>query len=213
MVSQDARSGLYDLGVTAVHLGMAAMRRLDVMALARPAMDTLCEQLREPVSLTIWGEGAPVIVHNVARHNSFPYELKLGSSAYATTTAAGRCFLAYMDANARNEVIARESRHLGPQAVPQKALAASLKLIREIGIAERHVVLAVREDIPPRHINIIAAPVFGSNNDVKAAITVLSQNASFDPSPHARPAQALLACARQLSAQLGHILTPLKEVR
>jgi DNA-binding IclR family transcriptional regulator len=212
-VNQHADTGQYDLGITTLHLGMAALRKIDVTALARPAMDTLCEQLHEPVSLTVWGDGAPLIVHNVAHPHSFPYELKLGSKAYATTTAAGRCFLAHMDAPARDSVIEREQAELGNEAVPRKRLLAHLARVREVGIAERQLVLAVREDVPPRQISIIAAPVLGSSGDVKAAITVLSQSRSFDPSPGAAAARALLACARHLSAQLGYVPPPHEEPR
>ena len=210
-VNQDPDTGHYSLGITTLHLGMAALRLVDVTAIARPAMDILCEQLREPVSLTVWGDGAPVVVHNVAHHNSFPYELKLGSTAYATTTAAGRCFLAYMNSAARDDVIEREERALGDLAMDRSALLSSLERLHDVGLAERRLVLALREDIPPTHVNIIAAPIFGNQGQVKAALTVLSQNASFDPSPEGPPALALLACVRKLSAQLGYLPPPTQE--
>jgi DNA-binding IclR family transcriptional regulator len=199
VIRQDAQSGLYDLGIEVVHLGMAALSRLDLVAAAKPAMESLCHRVREPNSLSIWGEKGLIVAHNVELHEKLPYELTIGSTARAATTAAGHCFLAYMESGERDAVIAREHQALDDDAALPDALAE----VRRTGLATRQFILVDREDAPPRPVKIIAAPIFGQGGRVRAALTVLSQNPSFDLSAQGEPARALLECTQALSFDVG----------
>jgi DNA-binding IclR family transcriptional regulator len=211
VVRQDEQTGLYDVGIEAVHLGLAALRRLNLICLAKPAMENLCNKLHEPNSLSIWGEKGITVAYNVELHNKLPYELKLGSLARATTTAAGHCFLAYMNSGDLDAVIESEGNGYSPSAEDRDTLAAALAEVREHGVASRHFILVDREDAPPRPVNIIAAPIFGHDGQVRAAITILSQNPDFDISSQGGPARALLGCTETLSGELGGLPSQQRE--
>ena len=204
MVNQDSVRGLYDLGGAAVHLGMAALRRLDLMSLAAPLMTELADRVGEPVSISIWGDTGPLVVHNVERDRSFPYDVKVGTVAGATTTAAGRCFLAHMPRSRWKDLVAKERRELGPAVPEAKTLDTMLESIRRTGLATRSSLVATREDVAPIQIHALAAPVFKQAGTIHAALVLISQAPDFDLSSDGAPGSALAAAARHLSKQLGH---------
>jgi DNA-binding IclR family transcriptional regulator len=204
MVYQDPVRGLYDLGGAAVHLGMAALRRLDAMALAAPLMTELADKVGEPVSLSIWGDTGPLVVHNVERNRNFPYDVNVGTVAGATTTAAGRCFLAHLPKSRWRHLVARERRELGPAVPDAQALDSMLETIRRTGLATRSSLVATREDVAPLQIHALAAPVFKQSGAIHAAMVIISQDPEFDLTAGGVPGSALSDAARRLSKQLGH---------
>src|SRR5690606_2883130 len=55
LVVQEAPSGRYSLGPSALRLGLAALEKFDIITLARTEMRALAEQLGFSVFLAVWG--------------------------------------------------------------------------------------------------------------------------------------------------------------
>jgi DNA-binding IclR family transcriptional regulator len=206
-VSQDEATGLYSLGEASLRLGLSAMAKLDLMVFARDAMTKLCARLNEPVSLSIWTEGGPAVVQNAETRKSMPYEIRIGSVISCTETAAGRCFLAYLPPARWKPLLARERADMKRAGVTEAALNQSLAEIRAEGLARRSFVLNVPEGLQPIHIRVLAAPVFNHTGDIRAVLTVISQDKRFDGSKDGKPARSLLESSQALSRRLGYSIS------
>lgn len=204
MVNQNAATGLYDLGPALVPLGMAALRRFDLMKVAQPLMEELCEGLNEPVTLLTWGDRGPIAIHSVERYRNFPYEVKIGSLVSVTATAAGRCFLAHLPSDRWEDLVAKERQERGALVPGDAELNAELENIRRSGLATRRDLLATREGLKPLQIKVLAAPVFGADGKMVAALAIISQDPAFELDGVGRQATALIDVTRRISGQLGY---------
>lgn len=138
LVTQCGDSEPYDLGPSAIRLGMEALRRIDAMQVARRIMAELDETTRLPVVLTMWnGDHAIIVAQNESLKN-FPVDFRIGRPISALTwTAAGRIFLAYLPRDWTEPLMQRElaenhlhedTRHITPAFI-----ARQIKQIRSRG--------------------------------------------------------------------------------
>ena len=97
LVVQVNGNGPYELGPSAILLGMEALRRIDAMQTARRLMAELDQLTRLPLVLTMWdGDHATVVAQNESVED-FPVEFRVGRPLLALTrTAAGLIYLAYL---------------------------------------------------------------------------------------------------------------------
>ncbi|CAM5525615.1 IclR family transcriptional regulator [Eoetvoesiella caeni] len=204
MVTQNSSTGLYDLGPELVPLGMAALRRFDLMKLARPVVEELSGQLNEPVTLLIWGDRGPIAIHSVERYRNFPYEVKIGSIVSVTATAAGRCFLAHLPPDRWEELVENERKEQGALVPNDTELKADLEAIRRSGLATRTSLLVKSAEAAPMQIKVLAAPVFGADRRMQAALAIISQDQAFKIDIAGSQAKAILAAAQRISKQLGY---------
>lgn len=206
-VYQDESSGLYSLGETMLRLGISTMSKVDLMVFAREAAMNLCSRVNEPVSLSIWTERGPLVVHNVETDKSLPYEIKIGSLVPCTTTAAGRCFLAFLPKARWHRLVVTERADMKRVGMTEAALAHELAEVRKTGLSSRSFGLAVPEGLAPIHIRVLAAPVFNHVGDIRAVVTVISQDKRFDMSKDGKAAKNLLDAAHGVSQRLGHCVS------
>jgi DNA-binding IclR family transcriptional regulator len=97
LVMQVNDSGPYELGPSAVRLGMEALRRVDAMQTARKLMSELDQVTRLPLLLTMWdGDHATILAQNEAV-DEFPMDFRVGRPLLALTrTAAGLIYLSFL---------------------------------------------------------------------------------------------------------------------
>jgi DNA-binding IclR family transcriptional regulator len=204
MVNQNPATGLYSLGPALVPLGMAALRRFNLMKAAQPLMEDLCERLNEPVTLLTWSDRGPIAIHSVERYRHFPYEVKIGALVSLTATAAGRCFLAHLPPDRWEDLVNRERKELGSLVPSNTALRTNLEKIRQLGLATRSDVLATREQLTPLQIKVLAAPIFGVDRKMVGALAIISQDTTFELDRTGAQASALLEITQRISRQLGY---------
>ena len=97
LVIQVNESGPYELGPSAVRLGMEALRRVDALQTARRLMAELDQATRLPLLLTMWdGDHATILAQNEGV-DEFPVDFRVGRPLLALTrTAAGLIYLAFL---------------------------------------------------------------------------------------------------------------------
>src|SRR5204863_619956 len=78
LVRQEADSR-YDFGPLALHMGLAAVRRLDPVQLTAQALPKLVPQAGYPALLTVWSNRRPTVVHWQRSRNPVVTHLGLGS--------------------------------------------------------------------------------------------------------------------------------------
>jgi DNA-binding IclR family transcriptional regulator len=211
LVMQDPVSTRYDLGPAALRLGLAGLSRVDAVKLARERVPALLEQTGHTVAIAVWGNQGPTMVHWAEAPQTVPVTLRLGDVMPLLISATGRCFTAFMGSEGRDaqrlsamlrDELARLKklpRHdLSSSDLPQTAQAVKA-LVDE---TRRHGVARVVHSLLPG-VGGFCAPVFDAQGHLALGLVVLGSVTTLDTAWNSPPAQALLRCARQLSADLG----------
>ncbi len=196
LVEQEPDSGRYDLGPLALELGMAALRRLDLVRLADAALQRLRDELDETVLFAVWGNRGPTVVRWLESSEAVTVNVRLGSVMPLINSATGRAFLAW---GARTVVQPLLDAELAtPSArLDAESVARLIEVTREAGVA------TVSGDLLPG-VAAVAAPVFDHQDEIAGAVTALGYAASFDESADGANARAVSAAAADLSRRLGH---------
>lgn len=190
---QDEESGLYSIGEAAIHFGMSALRRLDILRIGRAVMSELHTTIPETSFLATWSQRGPLIVFKIENPSDSVFALQVGAPISFFPSASGRIFMAYLP-QARWE-------HLLPKDIPKARLERDLekmvKTTRAAGIA------SVDPVTLPSH-SVLAAPVFDHEGGIRAAMCIVGPRGRFNRSIDGAAAKALRRAALKMSVQLGY---------
>jgi DNA-binding IclR family transcriptional regulator len=212
LVMQDPLSTRYDLGPAALRLGLASLSRLDGVRLARERVPELLAQTGHTVAIAVWGNQGPTMVHWAEAPQTVPVTLRLGDVMPLLTSATGRCFAAFMDADGRDAQriapMIRSELALLKKLPPGDPMAQDLPRTPQavqalLGEARQRGMARVVHSLLPG-VGGFCAPVFDAQGHLALGLVVLGSVTTLDTGWDSGPAQALSACARQLSADLGH---------
>ena len=213
LVVQDPVSTRYDLGPAALRIGLASLARLDAVKFARERIDGLLAETGHTLAIAVWGNQGPTMVHWIEAPQTVPVTLRLGDVMPLLTSATGRCFAAFMG----NE--GRDAQRIAPMVREELSRLKKLPLHGELPLVDvpqsLPEVQALLEDTRRRGLARVVhsllpgvggfcAPVFDAQGRLALGLVVLGSVATLDTGWEGAPATALLRCARQLSADLGH---------
>ena len=213
LVMQDPVSTRYDLGPAALRIGLASLSRIDAVKLARERIDGLLAETGHTLAIAVWGNQGPTMVHWTEAPQTVPVTLRLGDVMPLLTSATGRCFAAFMGTEGR------DAQRIAPMLRDELARLKKLPRNGDLPLADvpqsPQDVQALLDDIRRRGISRVVhsllpgvggfcAPVFDAQGRLALGLVVLGSVATLDTDWQGVPATALLRCARQLSADLGH---------
>ena len=213
LVMQDPVSTRYDLGPAALRLGLASLARVDAVKLARERIDGLLMETGHTLAIAVWGNQGPTMVHWTEAPQTVPVTLRLGDVMPLLTSATGRCFAAFMGTEGRDaqriapmirDELARLKKLPRNGDLPLADVPQSPRDVEELlnDIRRRGLARVVHSLLPG--VGGFCAPVFDAQGRLALGIVVLGSVATLDTDWGGVPATALLRCARQLSADLGH---------
>lgn len=164
---EKAENGKYRLGMKIYELGMAYQASANLGTVAEPLVKSLAAKYQQSIHIAIYaGRMAVFVIGNKAgtSHVIFP---RVGAGISAYCTGVGKVLLAWQSAAHIEEYLQYEQ--LQPYTKntitdPQN-LREELRIIRERGYA-----LDREETV--MGIGCVAAPVFGSSNQIIAALSV-----------------------------------------
>jgi IclR family acetate operon transcriptional repressor len=93
-VRQDSRTKLYEAGPALLQIGLAAVSRLDIRAVAQPYLHRLAQLTRETAHLVMLSERDVLFLDGVESDRAVRNGLRIGFMVPAHTTAAGKSILA-----------------------------------------------------------------------------------------------------------------------
>lgn len=213
LVVQDPVSTRYDLGPAALRIGLASLARLDAVKFARRRIDGLLAETGHTLAIAVWGNQGPTMVHWIEAPQTVPVTLRLGDVMPLLTSATGRCFAAFMGSEGR------DAQRIAPMVRDELARLKKLPLHGDLPLVDvpqsPQEVQALLEDTRRRGLARVVhsllpgvggfcAPVFDAQGRLALGLVVLGSVATLDTDWQGAPATALLRCARQLSADLGH---------
>src|SRR5437764_12313723 len=109
LVRQDADSR-YDFGPLALHIGLAAVRRIDPVQVAEQALPPLVAQTGYTALLSVWSHRGPTAIHWQRSRNPFVTNLGLGSVLPISRSATGAVLVAFLPETVTGDAIAAEAR-------------------------------------------------------------------------------------------------------
>ena len=182
----------YDFGPLALHIGLAAMQRLDPVQLTERALPDLVAETGYTALLSVWSNRGPTVVHWQRGKNPFVTNLGLGSVLPIAASATGIVLVAFLPATVTAEGIAEEARR---RSLDRVAFQRAVERARKTRLA--HVDSSV---IPG--LAAVASPVLDWNGEAAAAVTLLGADREL-PKPSHPAARALQAFCARLSTEFG----------
>ena len=163
--------GEYRPGVRTLTLGTAALRSLDLVALATPRLQRLGQETGETVNLAVLTGDRVLYLVRLRNSDLVTANIQVGSTLPAVTTSIGKLLLAYLDDEDLRTRITQESfqaQH-GPNAkVSLDELSAELEQIRQQGWAMQDEELAYG-------LRSVAGPITGADGRVVAGVNLAVQ--------------------------------------
>jgi DNA-binding IclR family transcriptional regulator len=200
LVEQDSDNGRYNLGPMARDVGLAALRRLDVVREAHRTMTALRDKLEENIVLSVWDEGAPAVVRVEENARALSVRVRLGARLPLLSSSTGQVYAAWMSPAIIAPYVEKElavpdgpAAHIGLRSKQDVELMVAE--VRRRGVSS--VVSGVLEGI-----SAVCAPVFRYPNTLAAALTVVGIG-KLDTSIPGRVTDALRDAAAELSTRLG----------
>lgn len=199
-VVQDAATGYYWLGPTAIQLGLVSLRVLNPVREAVPDAEHLAEQTGHSVALTVWGDHGPTVVRLIEPVYPLHVNLRTGTVMSLAGTATGRLYAAYLPRPLIEQAMAEDYRRLGPDiATPLKPEEVDRQLVE---IRKHGVSRSIGNPTPG--VNSFAAPVFDYSGNIVLGITLMGLSGIFDTAWDGPQARAVKECAAEVSKRLGH---------
>lgn len=205
LAERDPDSGGYRLGPLAVRLGLAALRRLNVVRVASPTLGQLRDELGFTVGLAVWGAAGPTFVRFEETNDALIISGRPGSVMPILSSSTGRIFGAYMPRSVTGPFIARElSGAPHPGGTPNSAVPkmSSREVEALFDGVRQHKLAAIRGDLNPG-LHGVSAPVFDHAGAVVGVITVMGSAGLIDTRLDAPVARRLAARAEEVSRRMG----------
>lgn len=193
LAEQDRETGHYRLGPLALELGLSALRDLDILKCGAETITELRDAIDETVLLAIWGNKGPVVVRWEESSRPIATNVRAGWVMPLAKSATGRIFAAYIP-QALTEPLLQAEFARRPER--RAAYSACLEDVRSRGLSR------VEGDLQ-REISGIAAPIFGHDGNLVAAIGTMGPQGWFDISWNGTIARATREAAERLSRRIG----------
>jgi DNA-binding IclR family transcriptional regulator len=200
LVTQDAVTGHYGLGPTAIQLGLVSLRMLNPVREATPYAEALAERTQHSVALAVWGNLGPTIVLLIDPVYPLHVNLRTGTVMSLAGTATGRLFAAYLPKPLIEKSMREDFQRLGPDiARPLKPeeVEAKLREVRKHGLSRSI-------STPTPGVNALAAPVFDYSGNIVLGILLMGSAGVFDTAWNGEMAHAVKECAAEVSRRLGY---------
>ena len=193
LVQQDQVSGHYDLGTLALRLGLAALNRTDYMQIADDEFRRLVGRVDIDGHISIWGTYGVTVVRYHNRHVPILSNFRLGDVLPLLDSSAGRIFLTYLSAPTTNPILKSESSK-GDVSLTAKEIGSITEFVRANGYAwiDGQVFHGIRA---------LAVPIFDPQGDLRASMSLVSNQASLVQFPN-----AVLDDLKETASRISHRL-------
>jgi DNA-binding IclR family transcriptional regulator len=186
--------GRYCVGLRLLELASLAPRGHGLRQVAMPFMSDLAEVTRQHVQLAVREGTEATLVERLSAHQAAPVQYRIGGRLPLHSTAVGLVLLAFAPAALQEEFLTRPMYGEPDHALfPPEVMRRTLADVRR----ER---LAIYRREEQEVIVAVAAPIFGADDSVAAALGVLLPERVAQPR---RIGLAVRTAAQGISRELG----------
>ncbi len=197
-VQQNLDTQRYQLGIGALNVGLAVLEQTDLLKVARPMMVELTNNTEETTFLALQDEFRTVYIDRVKSPHPIRMDAEIGAHRPMNCTAVGKILLAFgphgtvSDAFDSGEFVKSTENSI----IDYKMFEMELERVREQGYA-------IDNEEYNSEAMCIAAPIFGPNGRICAAIT--TSGPSFRIKHRLSEIISLVKDqAAEISTKLGH---------
>jgi DNA-binding IclR family transcriptional regulator len=192
LVERDA-SGRYQPGIALVALGLGALEREPLDALARPTLEQEADVLGETVFLVGARAGRLYVLDKAEGTGFLRAAPRVGEAVPVHATAVGKLFLAF--APALVELPAGALQRFTPRTLAsRRTLERAVETTRAQGFAEN------RDEWLPG-MSVVAAPIL-SRGEMRGAVVVAAPSARLEEIGREQTARRMRAAATRIGARL-----------
>lgn len=195
-VERDQRTARFRLGSRLRQLAGEVTGEPDLRSMARPVCERLAVDSGETATFELLIDDGIVPIEQATASTSVVTVNWLGRRYPLHCTASGKAFLAFGPPAARERLLARPLQRITPRTVTDAD-----ELERELDEARRSGVARTHEELE-MGLDAIAAPVFGADGEIMAAIDVSGPSHRLRERPELERLTA--AAAAELSRRLGY---------
>ena len=198
-VQQDERSRRYSLGWALIYLGQAANKVFNIVEFIHPYLEKLSRRSGETANLVFLDRDHAVYVDQVVSDNIIRGVPAVGAPLGLHCTAAGKVLLGWQSEEVVEQFLKHAEMHrLTNKTITQRqALRRELEQIRKQG-------WALDDEESELGGRCVAAPVFGKEGSLVAAISVMGPANRINSDTIPDLSTLLVKTAGQISHALGH---------
>ena len=197
LLEREPGTNRVSLGIGLVTLASDALQGLDVRRLASPELERLSAATHETINLGVWdGEGALIVDH---RPGLQPIAALgwIGRRDPAHASSLGKVLLAFQPEATRRAFLSARTKRFTPATIVNPAgLETTLADVRALGYAVN------RGELRPE-LHAVAAPIFGLDDAVVAAIGVAGPSNRLTETRMAELADLVMSVAATVSHAMG----------
>ncbi|WP_077001224.1 IclR family transcriptional regulator [Variovorax sp. KK3] len=199
-IQQEARSGLYGLGIRLFELGNLALTNMDLMREAKPFMDRLSRLAGETVHLGVFDGYNVIVVEREEPQERAPARNLSGTeSAPAYCTSVGKAVLAFQGPEVIDRIVAAGMRPFTANTLTTaEALNADLSATRERGYA-------IDDSEHQVWVRCVAAPIRNAGGQVFAAVSITGPADRMTPERTHQLSGLVMQTADSVSRHLGYV--------
>jgi len=188
---EDGRT--YRIGIRLWEIGSLAPIRGGLRELAMPFMEDLYEATHENIQLAVLDELEAMVIEKISGRASVRIVTRVGGRLPLHATGVGKVLLAHAPTEVLGQVLAEGlKRYTWKTIVDPDLLLADLELVRQRGYS------FTRDEMTEGALSV-GAPIFGPEQEVVAALSVVVDSRVGDPD---RLAAALRTAARGMARQV-----------
>jgi DNA-binding IclR family transcriptional regulator len=199
-LNKNGNDHTYTLSPRFLVLGEKVQQQIDIVSIARPYLEKLMAETRENANLCIRDGHKVIYIDQVGSpdHNLQIFT-KLGGSAPLFASGVGKVFLSGFS----EDEMVRYIREVTLQPYTTQTITTADRLMEEIQ-AIRKKGYAVDNQEKELGVRCVAAPVFGHDNQILAAISVSGASQRITAKRLPALGQRVARAARRFSAAMGN---------
>lgn len=200
-IQQEARSGLYGLGIRLFELGNLALANMDLLREAKPFMDRLSRLAGETVHLGVFDGYNVIVVEREEPQDRVPAARNLSGteSAPAYCTSVGKAVLAFQGSEVIDRIAAAGMKPFTANTLTTvEALKADLADIRQRGYS-------IDNSEHQIWVRCVAAPIRNAGGQVFAAVSVTGPADRMTPERTEQLSPLVVQTADSISRHLGYV--------
>jgi DNA-binding IclR family transcriptional regulator len=198
-VEQVTGRGKYRLGFSIARLARTSSGHLDLVKLSQDICDGLAAEVGETTNLAILDGDRIINVVEAIGPAEITLRTWVGQSCPAHATSSGKVLLAGLDGA---DIRARFSSP--PESFTTNTVVKIADLLRELATARERGWACVREELEVG-LNAVAAPVYDSNSQVIAALSVSGPAYRLNEDQFEETAKLAIGAADAVSRRLGWV--------
>lgn len=198
LVEPTGERGRYRLGYGILRLAGAMGGRLDVTTQGREVCEELAAEVGETVNIAVRQGDQVINVHQSDGGSAISVNNWVGRPTPLHATSSGKVLLAWAPKPLRDSLIGRLPAFTEETVVDAAVLRQQLAEIAGAGFATTVGEYEVG-------LNAVAAPVFGGDNQVIAAVSVSAPAYRMPESQLPKVARAVITAGIRISERMGHL--------